>query len=202
VYSFRFFLISTLLLFLLSFLTPAYAVKTGDGVVPAEETVCDDDPFSFGLCNAYCEALDCDSDTPLGTQRACSRVLDNYMEKSDGIYPPCVDFSCPCDFDLNIDSDILLIRTVNSDLFAGTYECNGVGPNGEAGLHYYVEDADDPRLNGDVYYYFTEGPLSCNALVKQTDINVIEQRRFEMIGISETERAACEAQLQAICEER
>jgi len=171
-------------------------------VVPAEETDCDGDPFSFGLCNAYCEALDCDSDTPLGTPRACARVLGNYMEKSDGLFPPCVDISCPCDFDVNIDSDILLIRTVNSDLFAGTYECNGVGPNGEHGLNYYVEDENEPDLSGNVYYYFTENPTECNALVVEKDYGSYDEKRSETFGISEAERAACEAQLQAICAER
>ena len=36
--------------------------QTPDGLTPSEETVCDRyEGNAFGLCNAYCEAMDCDS---------------------------------------------------------------------------------------------------------------------------------------------
>jgi len=43
-----------------------------------------------GLCHAYCDALDCDSDAPRGSATACDRVLQNWLERSpDGARPPC-----------------------------------------------------------------------------------------------------------------
>ena len=49
--------------------------KTPDGVTPAEETVCDGlSGAAFGLCNAYCEAMDCDSDSTKASQKM-RRVL-------------------------------------------------------------------------------------------------------------------------------
>ena len=87
------------------FATPAEAQRTGDHIVPSIETVCDGDPFNFGLCNAYCEALDCESATPLGTPRACSNLLRNYKKKSGGALPPC---ACPCAFAIQSDLEELI----------------------------------------------------------------------------------------------
>jgi hypothetical protein len=68
--------------------------KTPDGMTPAEETVCDGEVgAAYGLCNAYCEAMDCDSDYPKASEKACNRVLANYEKKTDGGIPPCID---PC----------------------------------------------------------------------------------------------------------
>jgi len=67
--------------------------KTPDGQTPAEETVCD--PLSgaqFGLCNAYCEAMDCDSDEPQASEKACLKVYDNFLKHSNVIVPPCLCF--------------------------------------------------------------------------------------------------------------
>jgi len=47
------------------FLSPILLATTPDGETPAEESVCDGLPDAqFGICNAYCEAMDCDSDNP------------------------------------------------------------------------------------------------------------------------------------------
>ena len=65
--------------------------QTPDGETPAVEDVCDDlDGALFGLCNAYCEAMDCDSDMPQASQKACDATLTNFMKKSGGEAPPCV----------------------------------------------------------------------------------------------------------------
>jgi len=73
--------------------------KTPDGVTPAEEAVCDDVGGGlYGLCNAYCEAMDCDSADHRASDRACERKLELYLERSDGVPPPCVEppVACPC----------------------------------------------------------------------------------------------------------
>jgi hypothetical protein len=60
-------------------------------MTPAEEQVCDGlSGARWGLCNAYCEAMDCDADAPHAAQNACDRVLLQYVEKSAGVVPPCL----------------------------------------------------------------------------------------------------------------
>ena len=67
--------------------------QTEDGLTPAEESVCDGLPAAeFGLCNAYCEAIDCDSrQQPL---KACESLRDNYFEYTGSSAFPC-DTTCP-----------------------------------------------------------------------------------------------------------
>ena len=55
--------------------------QTPDGQTPAQETVCDlQSGAAFGLCNAYCEAMDCDSLDPNASPNACERVASNYKK--------------------------------------------------------------------------------------------------------------------------
>ena len=77
--------------------TPVMA-QTPDGETPAEESVCDDlTGKAWGLCNAYCEAMDCESGDQQASDTACDRVLDNFLAASGGAEPPCVgDSSIPC----------------------------------------------------------------------------------------------------------
>ena len=45
-----------------------------------------------GLCNAYCEAMDCDSDNPHASKEACERVFMNIVGLLDGQpFPACSD---------------------------------------------------------------------------------------------------------------
>ena len=51
--------------------------STADGLTPAEETVCDGAGLTgalWGLCNAYCEAMDCDSGAPKASLEACRKT--------------------------------------------------------------------------------------------------------------------------------
>ncbi|MEA2560485.1 MAG: hypothetical protein QOH06_1989 [Acidobacteriota bacterium] len=71
------------------------AAKTPDGQTPSEETICDGQiGAAYGLCNAYCEAMDCESPAPHASPTACAKVLKNYM-KHTGMMPPCA-VTCPC----------------------------------------------------------------------------------------------------------
>ncbi len=73
---------------------PAMA-QTPDGETPAEENVCDGQVGqAFGLCNAYCEAMDCDSLDPQASETACAKVGGRF-ESVTGMRPPCEMF-CPC----------------------------------------------------------------------------------------------------------
>ena len=64
----------------------ALATGTPDGQTPARETVCDGlTGPAFGLCNAYCEAQDCDvQDRP-----SCDQLRRNFEKRTDTRIFPC-----------------------------------------------------------------------------------------------------------------
>ena len=85
------FVILTLVIGVLIFMVNEVSSRTPDGQTPAEESICDDfSGAAFGLCNSYCEAMDCDSDKPKASEKACGKVLANFMKKTEGSMPPCV----------------------------------------------------------------------------------------------------------------
>lgn len=76
----------------------AHAEKKNGGT-PEEERACEAADLhgaAWGLCNAYCEAMDCDSDDPQASDNACERVLKNWEEHEDGMTIPCEEVECPC----------------------------------------------------------------------------------------------------------
>lgn len=74
--------------------TGAWA-KTPDGQPPSVETVCDNETgAAFGLCNAYCEAMDCDSENHHASEIACEQVKRSF-ERKTGRPLPC-EVRCPC----------------------------------------------------------------------------------------------------------
>ena len=76
------------------FVTVVSAEGTPDGYPPAKESICDFEAgAAFGLCNAYCEAMDCDSDTPNANDSACQRVSDKFSQIT-GRNVPCAE-PCP-----------------------------------------------------------------------------------------------------------
>jgi hypothetical protein len=44
---------------------------------------------AFGLCNTYCEALDCDGDSPHASERTCERLANRFDRASRGAPLPC-----------------------------------------------------------------------------------------------------------------
>jgi len=73
----------------------AALAQTADEVTPAEEDICSKWGFTGkinGLCNAYCEAMDCDSAEPQASEQACTRVLGK-IEAALGEtpFPTCED---------------------------------------------------------------------------------------------------------------
>jgi hypothetical protein len=77
-------------------LAPASQAQTADGATPAQETVCDGQMGAlWGLCVAYCEAMDCHLEFPHAAGTACERVFTNYMKLSMKLFhyeakPPCL----------------------------------------------------------------------------------------------------------------
>jgi len=86
--------LAILLLGILAAWSPATA-STPDGQTPSQETVCDQEQgAAYGLCTAYCEAMDCDSASPHASETGCSRVRNNFA-RITGRPLPC-DVACPC----------------------------------------------------------------------------------------------------------
>jgi hypothetical protein len=85
----------TLAFALLLVCTGAALAQTPDGHPPSSETVCDAETgAAYGLCNAYCEAMDCDSDDPSASATACSKVASKFQNVT-GRDVPCA-LACPC----------------------------------------------------------------------------------------------------------
>ncbi len=85
--------------------------ETPDGESPSAENICDGQEGSaFGLCKSYCEAMDCDSDNPEASQKACEKVLANFDKAAGGATMPCMEselepYDCPCNFDVEFWAD-------------------------------------------------------------------------------------------------
>jgi hypothetical protein len=121
--------------------------QTPDGQTPAEETVCDGlGGGLFGLCNAYCEAMDCDGPDPHASNKACEKVRQNFERASGGAAPPCAETPvvCPCLFPILVEcppdgsscfGDLVL------DLFCG-------GASIFEGVQYIAEDDSCRTVTG------------------------------------------------------
>lgn len=73
----------------------AVSAKTPDGKTPSEETICDNEEgAAYGLCVAYCEAMDCTDPNQHASDQGCASVKKNF-EKHTGRPLPCV-VTCPC----------------------------------------------------------------------------------------------------------
>ena len=92
------FLLALFALALLAALSPTPALaQTPDGETPAVEDVCDlHSGAAYGLCNAYCEAMDCHLGTdgdpttePSASEVACGKVLNRFMKLSGHTVLPC-----------------------------------------------------------------------------------------------------------------
>lgn len=81
--------------------------QTPDNLTPSMEDICDQDTItgaSWGLCNAYCEAMDCElandddpATEPKASAVACDKVGGKYTQLM-GEDPPCetAPSDCPC----------------------------------------------------------------------------------------------------------
>ena len=80
-----------------------------------EEDVCDGyTDNAWGLCNAFCTAMDCDGDATNASVRACGRVAENFMRATGEDSMPCIEpaaptdtqpGTCPCNFSLPFWTD-------------------------------------------------------------------------------------------------
>jgi len=98
---------------LLGMFMPALVMAEGtpDLLPPAMETVCDiESGAAYGLCNAYCEAMDCDSLTPSASSTACQKVLDKFTQFTGRTFP--CELDCP---PLYLENEFPTFKSVVSD---------------------------------------------------------------------------------------
>ena len=136
----------TLTLALLLLCTGAALAQTPDWMTPSEETICDGESgAAFGLCNAYCEAMDCDGPNAQASATACAKVKDKFTNITGRALLPCESCpppppgtTCPCvgalpDFDLTLSSpgfceDLGLIAIKNVDFITGAVATCALNP--------------------------------------------------------------------------
>lgn len=86
----RFLALSIIPFILLVVGSSVVVAQTPDELTPFEEIICEDlSGASFGLCNAYCEAMDCDSATPQASSTACAKVKSRYKTITGFDRLPC-----------------------------------------------------------------------------------------------------------------
>lgn len=94
----------TLALGLLLICSGMAVAQTPDWMTPSEETICDTETgAAFGLCNAFCEAMDCDSANAQASPTACSKVKAKFANITGRDFLPCEvcpppppGTTCPC----------------------------------------------------------------------------------------------------------
>lgn len=121
------------------------SAQTPDGSTPSEEAVCDGLSGSlFGLCNAYCEALDCD--TGLSNPTACAKVLANYQQRSGGANPPCMVVLDTCGDKATALYDIALKACTARDVYTCEVQAKLAYETQLAACKSQCAKADDPRV--------------------------------------------------------
>ncbi|HEY0142133.1 MAG TPA: hypothetical protein VGF48_14635 [Thermoanaerobaculia bacterium] len=81
--------------------------RTPDGKTPSQETICDNEQgAAYGLCNAYCEAMDCDDPNQRASDQGCAAVKANYERKTGRPFLPC-EVGCPCIDQLQVFQQIV-----------------------------------------------------------------------------------------------
>jgi hypothetical protein len=74
----------------LSMLGLTTVAKASDTITPAVETVCDGlEGDMFGICNAYCEAMDCDNPDHKASDKACYKKAQRWAAIAEGKVIPC-----------------------------------------------------------------------------------------------------------------
>jgi len=109
---------------------PAVRAQTPDKDTPAEETVCDDAGLTgaaWGLCNAYCEAMDCDSEDPNASLAACQNVLSKYATHTEQRIP-CARIPCPCFAPEGVDALLLMCENRGLSVTCWDVILMGQGP--------------------------------------------------------------------------
>jgi hypothetical protein len=158
------------------------SAQTSDGLTPAQENVC----VGFGgaargLCNAYCEAMDCDSDEAAASQTACNKVAARFLNIT-GQMPPCELATCPCEAMTVVNivaQEWIVDSTVCHEVLNGNNQTQEAVHIGDFATQGFVEL--DAQISG-----FGNTCSVDNLLVDGTPVFEFPPR-----GISDAEAAAC-----------
>jgi hypothetical protein len=146
--------LSPLLIVLLS---PLFIPISASAQPPADESVCDGlSGPSWGLCNAYCEAMDCESENANASSAACQKVLSEYTTHTEQVIP-CARVECPCWAPEDVDtllseceSDALsvacwdVVLQGQGSIFSTAMECSG--ERGPVEIIHYLRATIDARI--------------------------------------------------------
>lgn len=158
-------------------------LATPDGIPPSGEDVCDGDTgAAYGLCVAFCEAMDCDSGNANASPTACDKVADNY-ERRTGSLPPCL---CPCISEipgwaaaLNGELGEIVACTENVipgfDDFVALITDTGLAPGSEAAEFLGF---------GFCGFAFGSGPFTTTTLEEAAQCNALVRRKAADAGVS------------------
>lgn len=104
----------------------ALAQGTPDLMPPAREAICDGESgAAYGLCNAYCEAMDCESANPQASAAACTKVRDKFINVT-GRPLPCE--TCPAPPPGTLCPCVDAFADFNTVLNSPPLQCFEVGP--------------------------------------------------------------------------
>ena len=168
-------ILTTVSLVALALFAGTAAAQTPDGETPAIELLCDEfNGAAFGLCNAYCEAMDCHladdgdpSTEPQASAQACERVGGRF-ENLTGQRPPCADaVECSCFEPTNWNDpavgQVWQSFAIDPEFFGSPVDCTEDGDSitiifGEEGSAIGA-GVDGTNLSCDVYSGSTSTPL-------------------------------------------
>jgi hypothetical protein len=146
--------------------------KTPDKQPPSQETVCSNEKgAAFGLCNAYCEAMDCTDPNQHASDEGCNAVKREF-EQLTGRPMPCA-VQCPC-------NDMLALFASISKKTVKVEQCT-FAPN----VLYVVTNAGDFALISD------GPPPLCSA---NGEAPFVELTDSELLACRVALRKAAEAQ--------
>lgn len=171
----------------------------------ADESMCDvlDNagvtPGLFGLCNAYCDAKDCDENAPEDMPRSCDRLLANYNNKRDPLNP--LDEEMPC---LPDDVAVCPCWPTGAELVLGPGTPGDLPPNpggfGCVSMPGVIEAASyqDPENVPPFVSFFVDIEFSSCDYMANTDNGVVMTMET---GLNESEIVACAADVQLLHDE-
>ncbi len=99
---------------LCAFVVFIMVMGTAYALTPEEDVCSGYTEDAWGLCNAFCTAMDCEGDARNASLQACGRVADNFIRATEGKSLPCIKSvaptntqagSCPCNFSLPFWTD-------------------------------------------------------------------------------------------------
>jgi len=111
---------------------------------------------AWGLCNAYCEVLDCEGENPNASSTACLNVLRKFQTHTDQAIP-CARAECPCFAPEDVDTLLSecdddgfsvncldLILQAQGTLFITEMKCSG--ESGPVDISHYLRARIDERI--------------------------------------------------------